>query len=89
VNRRLERLEATLTATPADRGSYCPQCGGINIEDALLVQHTLAENGAMMGRDQAEAVCSALEAAEGTCRRCGDVTLAGALLDMLAADEQK
>jgi hypothetical protein len=43
MNRRLERLEVTLTATPADRGSYCPQCSGITIEDALRDDAILAD----------------------------------------------
>jgi hypothetical protein len=34
-SQRLSRLEGALTATPTERGSYCPQCSGITIEDAL------------------------------------------------------
>jgi hypothetical protein len=40
---RLEKLEAIETATPADRGSYCPQCGGITIDDALRDDAVLDE----------------------------------------------
>jgi hypothetical protein len=38
---RLERLEAALTTTPADRGSYCPDCGGLPGEEAILALDTL------------------------------------------------
>jgi hypothetical protein len=65
-------FEAVLNATPADRGSYCPQCGGITITDAMLAQHSLEENGASMRRNEAEAVYRALETGEDTCRRCGE-----------------
>lgn len=34
-SQRLSRLEASLTATPTDQGSYCRRCGGITIEDAI------------------------------------------------------
>ena len=68
---RLEKLEATITAAPTERGFYCPQCSGITITEALEDETILDDTAA------------------DRCRRCGELTLAGALRDMLAADEQK
>jgi hypothetical protein len=68
---RLEKLEATLTAAPADRGSYCRVHGGLAGEDAILAQLTLEENGASTSRGDASAVYQALENGQATCRRCG------------------
>jgi hypothetical protein len=89
MNRRLERLEVTLTATPADRGSYCRDCGGVAGEEAILALHTLDSNGTLMSVDDANATFDTLAGGHATCRRCGEQTLAGTLLGMLAADEQK
>jgi hypothetical protein len=80
---RLERLEATVTATvtPGNRGAYCRACGGLTIEDAFNALDTLDADTQGMTAEAAQAVDDALEVGEPTCRRCGDVTLYGALLD--------
>jgi hypothetical protein len=76
---RLDRLEAAMMASPADRGSYCRNCGGLTIEDALLARNTLKKGGNRMAPDDAENVYAALDAGEPACRRCGGKTLVGAL----------
>jgi len=86
----VEKLEAILTTTPADRGSYCSDCGGLSIEDAINALHTLDHQGTVLTVDEANAVFDGIAEGEEACRRCGEPTLAGALRDdMLAADEQK
>ena len=44
-HKRLERLESAITVSHADRGSCCPDCGGLGIEDAMNALHTLDQDG--------------------------------------------
>jgi hypothetical protein len=50
---RLDRLEATVGHSPEHRVSYCRDCGGIGIDDALLARRTTTTHswpGARRGR---------------------------------------
>jgi hypothetical protein len=79
---RLAKLEAELvTATPENPGAYCRACGGLTIGDAFNALDTLDGDKQGMTAEAATAICEALEAGKAACRRCGDVTLYGALLD--------
>jgi hypothetical protein len=86
---RLARLEYATSRSLADRGSYCPQCGGIGGEDAMLALDTLDRQGTRMTVDEANAVCDNLGEGDAACRLCGELTLVGTLRHMLAADEQR
>jgi hypothetical protein len=72
---RLGKLEAVLTVTPMDRGSHCRDCGGLRVEEALHAHHTRALGGNRMTLEEADAVYTAFDAGEDTCRRCGELTL--------------
>jgi hypothetical protein len=85
---RLARLECATSRSLADRASYCPQCGGMGCEDAMLALDTLDRQGTRMTVDEANAVFDNLGEGDATCCRCGEPTLVGTLRDMLAADEQ-
>jgi hypothetical protein len=86
---RLARLECATSRSLAERGSYCPQCSGITIEDAMLALDTQDRQGTRMTVDEANAVFDNLGEGDAACRRCGELTLVGTLRHMLAADEQK
>jgi hypothetical protein len=83
---RLARLEAALPVSRTDRGAYCRDCGGLTISDAIDALDTLDRTGARMTAEAAKAVFDVLEAGKDTCRRCGAVTLAGALRDGATED---
>jgi hypothetical protein len=86
---RMGKLEAALPPARTDRGAYCRDCGGLRIDDVMLAIDTVDHantHGAHMTAEAAKAVFDALEAGEDTCRRCGAVTLAGALSDGATED---
>jgi hypothetical protein len=78
-DQRLKNLEAVLARPPADRSSYCRDCGGMTIEEALTASETLETVRERVSRREAKAVLAALDEGEPSCRRCGRETLAGAL----------
>jgi hypothetical protein len=67
-----------------DRGSYCRDCGGITIEDALVARRTTRKGGTRQTPAEAEAIYQAMAVGEDHCRRCGTETLAGTLHAMRA-----
>ena len=87
---RLEKLEAVVTVTPEDPGSYCRDCGGLRIDEVMLAIDTLDRadtHSAHMTADAAKAVCEALAAGKDTCRRRGAQTLSGCLREDLRAED--
>jgi hypothetical protein len=77
---RLTRLEASVTVAPEVRGSYCRDCGGLEITDAILAHDARKKDSYnRMSAEDAGSVYAALNAGEESCRRCGARTLVGAL----------
>lgn len=66
---RLARLESAISSSRADRGSYCRDCGGMTIDEALSLSD-----------DEA----SEWEEVAMVCRRCGRITLFGVLAELIA-----
>ena len=68
---------------------YCRDCGGLSGEEAILALNTLDRQGTLLTMDEAKAVFGAIAESEAACQSCGEPTLAGALGNMLAEDEQE